>query len=171
MQKLNIQFFAETETIPANPTPPELNYETEIYMNTTPSGTTPTWADLSALTQNMSNSLNEVISQVFTYGDKGWGKSNVTGAQFTTTLTGDCSPGNVAYEYLTSDAVMLAFGAARQTHLKLVKGTKTIIWPVTLANITKGQGAANGTNALTLTIHGNGKPTVSDSSTSSNSGE
>lgn len=166
MKKLNLQYFAETETVPANPVVPEINYETEIYINTTPTATTPTWADASALTQNMSQSLNEVVAQVSSYAQKGWGQSAVTGAQFTSTLTGDCLPGDAAYEYITSDAVMYAFGVARQTHLKLVKGTKTIIWPVTMTKITKGQGAANNTNSLTVEIHGNGKPTVSDSASS-----
>ncbi len=162
-KRLNLQCFAEAETVPANPNPPELNYETEIYLNSTPSVATPTWVDASALTQNMSKSLNEIISQISTYANKGWGSSNVTGGQLTVTLTGDCMPGDLAYEYLTSDAVMYAFGVARQSHLKLVKGTKTIVWPITLANITPAQGAANGTNALTVTIHGNGKPTITNS--------
>lgn len=167
MKKLNLQFFAETEIVPANPVTPEINYETEIYINTTPSVTTPTWADAAALTQNMSQSLNEVVAQISSYAQKGWGQSAVTGAQMTTTLTGDCLPGDTAYDYITSDAVMHAFGAARQAHLKLVKGTKTIVWPITMTNITKGYGAANGKNALTLTIHGNGKPTITDTSLNS----
>lgn len=167
MKKLNLQFFAETETVPANPAVPEINYETEIYINTTPSATTPTWADVSALTQNMSQSLNEVIAQVASYANKGWSQSAVTGAQLTATLTGDCLPGDAAYEYITSEAVMYNFGVARQSHLKLVKGTVSIVWAITMANITKGYGAANGKNALTLTVHGNGKPTITDTSSDS----
>lgn len=165
-KRLNLQCFAETETVPANPTVPEINYETEIYINTTPTATTPTWADASALTQNMSSALNEVVAQVSSYAQKGWGQSAVTGAQYTTTLTGDCLPGDAAYDYITSDSVMYGFGASRQSHLKLVRGTKTIVWPITMTNITKGYGAANGKNALTVTIHGNGKPTVTDSASS-----
>ena len=55
---------------------------------------------------------------------------------------------------------MYELGSARKTHLKLQKGSDVIIWPVTLANITPGYGDSNQPNALTVTIHGNGKPVI-----------
>lgn len=39
----------------------------------------------------MAQSLNEVIQQVSYYADKGWGSSEVTGAQFTLTLVANLS--------------------------------------------------------------------------------
>lgn len=159
MLKMNIQFFAET--LPANTKTPELNYETQAYINTSPSETTASWASLDALTKNMSESLNEVLYQAYYYGNKGYGSTDVVGAQMTLTVTGDCKPDDPAYEYITSADVMYNFGEARKTHLKLQRGDKVIIWPVTLANITKGRGDAAGTNALTVTIHGNGAPALS----------
>lgn len=157
--KMNLQIFAEPE-LPKNPIAPEINYETKAYLNTTPGEDSPTWADLGNLTKNMSQTLNEVLVQGSYYNDEGWGSTHVTGGQMTLTLTGDVKPGDEACDYILSDEVMYNFGAARQTHLKLVKGTKVIIWPVTLANITPAYGDANQANALTVTIHGNGKPAI-----------
>lgn len=158
MKALNLQLCAEE--LPKNTITPEINYETEAFINTAPSAEAPVWASLAALTKNMAESLNEVIYQASYYADKGWGSSEVVGAQMTLTLTGDCKPTDPAYEYLISEKVMYAFGDARKTHVKLTRGNKYIIWPVTLANITPGRGDAAGTNALTVTIHGNGVPVL-----------
>lgn len=158
MKRVNLQHFAEV--LPELPKTPEINYETEAFINTTPTAETATWVSLAALTQNMAQSLNEVLHQVSYYADKGWGSTEVTGAQLTLTLTGSVKPEDAACAYIMSDAVMYDFGAARKTHLKLAKGDKYIIWPVTLANITPGYGEANAINTLTVTVHGNGKPTT-----------
>lgn len=149
------------ETLPKNTITPEINYETEGFINTSPDEETATWASIAALTKNMAQSLNEVLYQASYYADKGWGSTEVTGAQLTLTLTGDVKPGDAACDYLLSDKVLYGLGSARKTHLKLTKGTKVIIWPVTLANITPAYGDSNQPNALTVTIHGNGKPSLS----------
>lgn len=159
MLEMNLQYFAEM--LPENTITPEINYETEAFINTAPDEAAPVWASLSALTKNMAESLNEVLYQANYYKDKGWGSTEVVGAQMTLTLTGDCKPSDPAYEYLTKKEVMYGFGAARKTHLKLTRGNQVITWPVTLANITKGRGDASATNTLTVTIHGNGAPTMS----------
>lgn len=157
MKRINLQVFAET--LPKNTITPELNYETEMFINTKPSETdAASWASMAAFVKNMAESLNEVLYQASYYADKGWGSTEVVGAQLTLTLTGDCKPTDEAYEYLTKEEVMYGLGNARKTHIKLTRGDKYIIWPVTLANITKGRGDSAATNALTITIHGNGRP-------------
>lgn len=158
MKRLNLQHFAEV--LPALPKTPEINYETEAFINTTPDAEIPTWSPLDALTTNMSQSFNEVLHQVSYYADKGWGSTEVTGAQLTLTLSGSVKPEDEACKYITSEKVMYGLGSARKTHLKLAKGNKYVIWPVTLANITPAYGEANAINALTVTVHGNGKPTT-----------
>ena len=154
MKKLNLQIFADPE-LPKNPITPEINYETEAFINTSA-----TWASLANLTTNMSQSLNEVLQQLSYYADKGWGSTEVTGAQLTLTLTGSVKPGDAACDYILSDKVMFGLGSARKSHMKLQKGTKVIIWPITLANITPAYGDANNINSLTVTIHGNGRPSI-----------
>lgn len=159
MKKWNLQLFAEPE-LPKNPITPEINYETEAFINTAPDEEAPVWASLGELTSNMAQSLNEVLQQLAYYADKGWGSTEVTGAQLTLTLTGSVKPGDAACDYILSDEVMYGLGAARKTHMKLQKGTKVIIWPITLANITPAYGDAAAINALTVTIHGNGRPSI-----------
>lgn len=153
------------ETLPKNPITPEMNYETTAEINTTPDADTPTWADMGALTKNMSQSLNEVLYQATYWADKGWGSTEVTGAQLTLTLTGDVKPGDIACDYLLSDKVLYGLGEVRKSHLRLSKGNKSIIWPVTLANITPAYGDSGTVNALTVTIHGNGRPSISTETT------
>lgn len=159
MRKMNLQLFAEP-VLPDNTITPEINYETEVFINTTPTGEEPTWASLAKIMKNMSQSLNEVLYQASYYADKGYGSTEVTGAQLTLTITGDCKKGDPAADYLLGDEVLYGLGDARKSHLKLTKGSKVIIWPVTLANITPSYGDSNQPNALTVTIHGNGRPAI-----------
>lgn len=156
--KMNLQMYAET--LPENPITPEINYETEAFINTTPSESAPVWASMGNIMKNMSQSLNEVLYQATYYKNKGYGSTEVTGAQMTLTVTGDVKPGDTAADYLLSDDVLYGLGDARKTHLKLQKDKKVIIWPVTLANITPGYGDSNQPNSLSLTIHGNGRPWI-----------
>ena len=159
MKNMDLQIFAEPN-VPSNPITPEINYETEAFINTSPAEGQPTWASLANLTTNMAQSLNEVIQQLTYYADKGWGSSEVTGAQLTLTLTGSVKPCDDACDYILSDDVMYGLGEKRKTHMKIQKGKKVIIWPITLANITPAYGDANNINSLTVTIHGNGRPSI-----------
>ena len=159
MKRLDLQRFAEPE-LPDNTITPELNYEIEAFLNIAEDKGTPQWASLAELMTNMSQSLNEVLHQATYYADKGWGSTEVIGAQLTLTLTGAVKPGDRACDYILSDKVMFELGNARKTHLKLQKGKKVIIWPITLANITPAYGDSGAVNALTVTIHGNGRPVI-----------
>lgn len=149
-------------TLPKNTETPELNWETTVSINTTPEKeAAPTWASMGGLMKNMSQSLNEVLHQATYWEDKGFGSTEVIGAQMTLTVTGDVKADDAACAYILSDKVMYGLGAARKTHLKLQKGDKVIIWPVTLANITPAYGDSGAVNSLTVTIHGNGRPAIS----------
>lgn len=159
MKTLDLQLFAEP-ALPENTVTPEMNYETEAFINTAPGEEQPVWASVAALTKNMAQSLNEVLYQATYYKDKGWGSTEVTGAQMTLTLTGDVKPGDTACDFLLSDKIMYELGNARKNHLKLVKEKTVIIWPITLANITPAYGDSGAVNSLTVTIHGNGRPAI-----------
>lgn len=159
MRTYDLQLFAEPE-LPKNTITPEMNFETEAFINTATGGGSPKWSSVAELTKNMAQSLNEVLYQATYYASKGWGSTEVTGAQMTLTLTGDVKPGDEACDFFLSDKVMYELGDARKNHLKLVKGDKVIIWPITLANITPAYGDSGAVNSLTVTIHGNGKPSI-----------
>lgn len=51
MKKWDLQQFAEV--LPKNTITPELNYETEAFINTSPEAGAATWESLAALTKNM----------------------------------------------------------------------------------------------------------------------
>lgn len=160
MRKMNLQLFAEPAR-PKNTITPELNYETEAFLDIAPETETPDWVSMANIMKNMSQSMNEVLYQSSYYADKGYGSTEVTGSQFTVTITGDCKHGDKVADYLLSDKVLYGLGSARKTFLKLERGDKVVIWPVTLANITPAYGDSNQPNSLTVTIHGNGRPTIS----------
>lgn len=137
----------------------EKNYEVKADLNTTPSATA-TWSDLGVMFKNITHAINEVLYQASYLSNGGWGSTEVTGGQYTVTLTGDRKDGDDVCDYILDPAVQYAFGEARKTQLRLTRGTTTITWAVTMANITDAGGDANQPNAVTLTLHGNGAPVV-----------
>ena len=145
---------------------PEINYNVilEIDISDAPH-TEPEWADMGIFTKNVAQALNEVIYQATYYADQGWGSSEVTGGQFTVTLTGDRKNGDPACDYIFDKERQYSFGDARKSKIRIRRGKEAIVWGVTLANITDALGDANQPNAVTVTIHSNGKPsfeTISD---------
>ncbi len=138
---------------------PEINYNItlEIDVSDAPH-TEPEWADLGVFTKNVAQALNEVLYQATYYSDGGWGSTEVTGGQYTVTLTGDRKNGDPACDYIFDKERQFAFGDARKTKMRIRRGNEAIVWDVTLANITDAMGDANQPNAATVTIHGNGKP-------------
>jgi hypothetical protein len=139
----------------------DINYQFLLEIDVTPSGGSRTYKPLMAGIDNLTPALNEVLVQTSYLKDQGWGSTEVTGGQITVNLTGHRIVGDEAQDYIFSSDVLFAFGAARKTTLRLTEpGGRQIIWPVTLANLTPGGGAANNGSAITINIHGNGAPEV-----------
>ena len=138
---------------------PEINYNItlEIDVSDAPH-TEPEWADLGGCSIIKAQALNEVLYQATYYYDGGWSSTEVTGGQYTVTLTGDRKNGDPACDYIFDKERQFAFGDARKTKMRIRRGNEAIVWDVTLANITDAMGDANQPNAATVTIHGNGKP-------------
>ena len=138
---------------------PEINYNTRLEIDTSETGAaSPVWADMGVFAKNITQAFNEVVVQSTYYADGGWGSSEVTGGQLTVTITGDKKVGDPACDFIFDKKRQFAFGDARKTKIRIVRGSETITWNVTLANITDSMGDANQTNAVSVTIHGNGKP-------------
>ncbi|MCI8361324.1 MAG: hypothetical protein HFE86_08330 [Clostridiales bacterium] len=137
----------------------EVNYDIICELDTSAAPhTTPVWSNMGVMFKNVSQALNEVLYQATYLADQGWGRTEVTGGQYTVTFTGDRMNGDAVNDYIFGNSVQFEFGAARKTKMRLVRGKEAIIWDVTLANITDAGGDANQPNAVTLTIHGNGAP-------------
>ena len=137
----------------------ELNYDIKAELNVNPNGTA-TWADLGIMFKNISQAVNEVLYQATYLADGGYGSTEVTGGQYTVTLTGDKKEGDPVSDYIFNPDIQYKWGSARKTQLRLTRGLTVITWNVTLANITDAGGDSNQPNAVTLTVHGNGKPTI-----------
>lgn len=140
-----------------------LNYNTKLEINTTPYLTPPadTWVRLCKGFANIAESLNEVLYQASYLCDEGWGSTEVTGGQWTITLTGVRYYNDAAQEYIFSEEVQYRWGDARRTQLRVTRGNEVILqWDVTLANITESGGDSNAPVDITVTIHGNGAPYV-----------
>lgn len=138
-----------------------LNYKNKLEINITPLESTPTWARIHKGFSNLSQSMNEVLHQASYLGDAGWGSTEVTGGQFITTLTGVRYYGDLAQDFMFSDDVMMDFGEARKTQLRITRQNESIIeWDVTLANITEGGGDSQQPSSITVAVHGNGAPTI-----------
>lgn len=138
----------------------ELNYDIEAELDTSPGEAEPTWSSLGVMMKNITQAINEVLYQANYLADGGWGSTEVTGGQYTVTLTGDKKIGDPVSDYIFDPDVQYKWGSARKTQLRLTRGTTTITWQVTLANITDAGGDSNQPNAVTLVIHGNGKPVM-----------
>lgn len=138
-----------------------LNYKSKLEINITPLEATPTWARICKGFANLSQSMNEVLYQASYLCDAGWGSTEVTGGQFITTLTGVRYYGDQAQDFIFSDDVMMDFGEARKTQLRITRQNESIIeWDVTLANITEGGGDSQQPSSITVAVHGNGAPTI-----------
>lgn len=142
-----------------------LNYNTTLEIKDMANSTeeTPVWLRICKGFANLAESLNEVLYQASYLCDEGWGSTEVTGGQYICTLTGVRYYEDPAQNYIFSSGVEYAFGDARKTQLRLTRGDGTmLLWDVTLANITEGGGDANQPSAITVAIHGNGAPIITD---------
>lgn len=137
----------------------EINYDIVLEIDTSEDNANPVWSDMGVFAKNVSQALNEVLYQASYYADQGWGSTEVTGGQYTVTLTGDVKPGDPASDYIFAKERQYAWGEARKAKIRVRRGKESIKWNVTLANITDAMGDSNQPNAATVTIHGNGAPT------------
>lgn len=145
-----------------------LNYDYSLTINTTPEDSAATRAEIAKGFDNIAEELNEVLYQKAFLGDGGYGSSYVTGGQLVVTLTGVRFTGDAAQDYIFSDAVYYNWGKARETDIEMTcPDGSSITCPVTLAKISRSGGAANNGTAISVEIHFNGKPTISQAASQS----
>lgn len=133
------------------------NYETTFEIDTSATST-PSWAQLKGFT-NFSKAMNEVVEQFAFLDEDGWGRSEVVGAQPTIELTGKRIVGDTAQDFIFDKQYTLG---SRHVSYKMTKDGKVLTGDCTLANIDDGGGDAQALGEVSLTIHFNGAPEVSD---------
>lgn len=141
-------------------------YRFTAEIDTTPSSTTPTWKDLCAGFDNISEALNEAVQQYFFLCGNGFAANYVTGMAPSITLSGRRIFGDDAQDYIFGKKYALM--GDRDTHFRLSRtseaGAETAMVSanVTLCNITDLSGAANDASACSVEIRFNGAPFLGD---------
>lgn len=153
------------DVLPATMLDAQINHEIKMEINTSSTPATPEWSDLGVFATDMTPAINEVLAQMSFYAQKGWGSSEVVGGQLTLTLAGFKKPGDPASDFFTDKEMLYGFGSKRKSRLRVTNGPDVIIWNVTIANIVEGMGSAQGLNALSVTLHGNGAPSLTSTPT------
>lgn len=143
----------------------ELNHQTNVLLNTTPTAPTGTYASLCNAFKNVAYAMNEVVYSASYLSDEGYSSSAVTGFAPTLTLQGDFMANDPVCAYL--DAAQWETGAGRVTDVKLSRNGRVITCPVTMTQILIAGGEATAPNSVTLTLTFNGRPTVTAGTLSS----
>lgn len=139
-----------------------LNNQIGAFLMTGGTDSSPVWSDLGKAFKSIAQSMGEDKYTASYLSDEGFSSSEVTGLNYSVTLTGDYMPDDPVISYLFSKDVLYGVGEARKTKLKLVKGNTQIVWSVTMAKITENGGDANEPDSVTLELLGNGKPVVTE---------
>ena len=142
-------------------------YSYTAQIDTTPDGSTRTWADVCAGFDNIAEALNEVVQQYFFLCGNGFAVNYVTGMAPTITLSGRRVIGDAAQEFIFGANTKYGLMGARDTHFKLTrtaedKSTQVISANVTLCNISDISGATTDASACSVEIRFNGAPEVGD---------
>jgi hypothetical protein len=142
---------------------PVYSYKAEI--DTTPGGSSRTWAPLCAGIDNISEALNESIQQYFFLCGNGFAANYVTGMAPAVTLTGRRIIGDAAQEYIFGQKYVPMTG--RDTHFRLTQtdqeGTESVVSAnVTFVNLSDISGATTDGSAISVEIRFNGEPYIGD---------
>jgi len=134
-----------------------------LEMDITP-GATPTWVEVGAGFDNLTEALNEVINQYQYLNKNGFGESEVTGMQPIWTLTGVRKMADAAQNYMFSKKYKLL--NERKTNFRINyldendQMINVLFENVTIANMQEFGGAATDGAAITVEIHTSGEPVV-----------
>lgn len=124
-----------------------------------------TYAELDATWDNLTEALNEVITQWFPAANDGFADNEVTGMAPVYTLTGKRIVGNTAQDYLFANKY--ALGSNRRSSLRITKvrsdGTyNSVTCPCTFCNLVEMAGASTDGSNFSAELRLNGAPTLSD---------
>ena len=124
-----------------------------------------TYAELDATWDNLTEALNEVITQWFPAANNGFADNEVTGMAPAYTLTGKRIVGNTAQDFLFTKKFQI--GSNRRSSIRITKvrsdGTyNSITCPCTFCNLVEMAGASTDGSNFSAELRLNGAPTLSD---------
>lgn len=128
-------------------------------IDTTPGGASPTFSRMGKGFTSAEPSPNEETDQTAYMDGEGWLTTAVLGGQLTLAFSGHRYYGDAAQDFIYDN--QFAFGGARETTFRWTLPDGTVIeGPCTLAEITGASGEANAKGEISVSVHFNGKPTV-----------
>lgn len=138
-------------------------YGVDLEIDTTPFGTSRTWAPVCDGFNNLTEALNEQLQEYFFLCGKGFGSEEVTGIHPQIQLQGVRRIGDAAQDYIFGSRYNLMQG--RKTNLRYsvanADGTVTRYTNfVTMTNISSFGGATTDGAAVTVDFYFNGRPIV-----------
>ena len=136
------------------------NWVNEIWIGTSESGGTWTYAKLCKGIESMEFSENEQNQQYFFLCGNGFAHNETTGSAPELVVSGRRIVGDAAQDYIASK--QFALGTDRNTSVKIVAEGKQIICDASIGAITSFGGSTLDVNAFGCTIRFNGTPVVTD---------
>lgn len=131
----------------------------ELYIGTSKTGDTWTYAKLCEGIEQVSFTPNEQNQQYFFLCGEGFAHNETTGAAPELTISGRRVVGNTAQDYIVGK--QFALGTERNTSVKIVAEGKQIICDATIGDVTSFGGQSLDVNEFGCTLRFNGEPTVS----------
>lgn len=139
------------------------NYGVELEIDTTPFGSSRTWAPVCDGFDNLTEALNEQVQEIFSLCANGYGSDEVIAIHPTYALTGYRKVGNAAQDYIFGNRLNLM--QARHTNMRLslanADGTVTrYTVDATMKDMSGFGGASTAGAAVAVTFSWNGRPVV-----------
>lgn len=132
----------------------------ELYVGTSVSGTTWTYAKLCKGIESMEFQSGEQNQQFFFLCGNGYAHNETTGSAPQISCSGRRIVGDAAQDYIASKQFSL--GPDRTTSVKVVAEGKQIICPATIGEVVSFGGSTLDVNAFSCTLYLNGQPEVTD---------
>lgn len=143
-------------------------YNVSVEIGTSCVGGVWSYSPLAAGIENLTENMNNVTQKYQFLANHGWGSTHVTGAHPEYVVTGKRIFGDAAQDYIFG--LKNKFGDERNTMLRITVTdnssgsavTKTWTQPVTVSDIKEWDGASTDDSSISITLTGNGEPTVSN---------
>jgi len=144
---------------------PQLNYNAVLEIDLDRTGSSPDFQAVKLGFENLSENNNENVYQTTYIGDKGFGRSEVIGAQKILSLSGKRYMGDAVQDFIFDPEFMNKFGSDRKVDVKqtitdLAGNGWEIANTATIANINVDGGDSGEIADCSFEIHFNGEPTV-----------